>query len=109
MAVITITDATFQSTVIQAKIPVIVEFTAVWSDDNKLLKPNPEEVSEQIRDVANQIKFARIDIDDNPTTTSKYNVRSVPLLTIFENGELIVTRNDIPTVAELNKWINDNT
>ena len=84
MAVITVTDATFENIVEKAKIPVIVEFTAVWSEDNKLLRPNVEEVSEQIRDVANQVKFARIDIDDNPTTTSKYNVRGVPLLTITE-------------------------
>ena len=109
MAVLTVTDTTFANIVEKAKIPVIVEFTAVWSEDNKLLRPNIEEVSEQIRDVANQVKFASIDIDANPVTTNKYNVRGVPLLTIFENGELIVRRNDIPTVAQLNKWINDNT
>jgi len=81
-----ITDIDFEEKVLQAQKPVIVDFWAEWCMPCKMLAPTFEELSNEYID---KIEFVKMDIDTNPKTPTKYNVRSIPTLIIFSNGQPI--------------------
>lgn len=79
-----ITDIDFEEKVLQAQTPVIVDFWAEWCMPCKMLAPTFEELSNEYID---KVEFVKMDIDTNPETPTKYNVRSIPTLIIFSNGK----------------------
>src|SRR3712207_930426 len=84
MAVVEVTDATFESDVLQAEKPVIVDFWAPWCVPRRRISPILEELSESRDDV----RFVKINVDDNPATAMNYGVRSIPTIARFEGGEV---------------------
>lgn len=82
MAVKTITTETFASEVLQSDIPVLVDFYADWCGPCKMLRPTLEELSEERTDV----KFAAINIDDNPEMADEYGISSIPCVILFKGG-----------------------
>ena len=79
-----ITDIDFEKKVLQAQTPVIVDFWAEWCMPCKMLAPTFEELSNEYVD---KVEFVKMDIDTNPETPTKYNIRSIPTLIIFSNGK----------------------
>ena len=79
-----ITDIDFGKKVLQAQTPVIVDFWAEWCMPCKMLAPTFEELSNEYID---KVEFVKMDIDTNPETPTKYNIRSIPTLIIFSNGK----------------------
>lgn len=79
-----VTDATFEEEVLGSERPVIVDFWAPWCAPCKRIAPVLEDMSESRDDV----KFVKINVDDNPQTPMSYSVSSIPTITRFEGGEV---------------------
>jgi len=89
MTTTAVTDATFQSEVLESDIPVVVDFWAVWCGPCRMVAPVLEELSEQY---AGRVKIVKVDADANPKLTQDYNIVSIPTLNIYSGGELVASR-----------------
>ncbi len=78
-----VTDATFESNVLKADIPVLVDFWADWCAPCKMIAPIVEDLAEEYD---GRVKFAKLDVDSNPQTAMNYGVRGIPTLLIFKGG-----------------------
>ena len=78
-----ITDANFDSQVLKADIPVLVDFWAEWCAPCKAIAPTLEAVA---RDYQGRLKVLKLNVDQNVLTSSKYNIKGIPTLLLFKGG-----------------------
>ena len=79
-----VTDANFDTEVIKAETPVLVDFWAPWCGPCRMVAPVVEELSQEY---AGKVKFVKLNTDDNVRTASQYGIRSIPTLLVFKGGE----------------------
>jgi thioredoxin 1 len=79
-----VTDADFETEVIGAQLPVLVEFTADWCPPCRQMGPVLSALAAEERD---RLKVVQLDVDTNPATTNAYKVLSMPTFMVFRNGE----------------------
>ncbi len=84
-AIITVDESTFDREVTRSDKPVIVDFWAEWCGPCKLIAPLLDEIA---REKADTIKVAKVNVDENQNLSSKYNIRAIPALLFFKNGQL---------------------
>ncbi|MCK9196832.1 MAG: thioredoxin [Syntrophales bacterium] len=87
-AMIHVSDENFEKEVLKADKPAIVDFWAPWCGPCRALGPMVEELAATYKD---QIKIAKLNIDDSPLTAEKFGVRSIPTLLLFKDGKLLDT------------------
>lgn len=80
------TDSNFSVEVLEADVPVLVDFWAPWCGPCKMIAPMVEEISNEY---AGKVKVGKLNTDDNQTVASQYGVMSIPTLMIFKNGEVV--------------------
>lgn len=95
---------TFQEIINQDK-PVLVDFFAEWCGPCKMMSPILEDVKNRVGENANIIK---IDVDKNPQAAATYQVRGVPTLILFKNGQALWRQSGVVSANELEKLINQN-
>lgn len=83
MAVGEVTDANFENEVLQSDKPVIVDFWAPWCAPCRRISPILDEMSDNRDDV----RFVKMNVDDNPSTAMNYSISSIPTILRFENGQ----------------------
>jgi thioredoxin 1 len=81
---VAVSDNSFQSEVIDASRPVLVDFWAEWCGPCKMIAPILEDVAGEY---AEQLKIVKLDVDANPKSAAKFGVQSIPTLILFNNGE----------------------
>ncbi|OGF99714.1 thioredoxin [Candidatus Gottesmanbacteria bacterium RBG_13_37_7] len=86
MAKMTVTDDNFDQEVLKSDIPVLVDFWATWCGPCQMQNPILEEMAKEME---SKLKIAKLNVDDNPQTASKYGIMSIPTLMIFKGGESV--------------------
>ena len=85
MSVVTITQQNFQEEVLNAGLPVLVDFWAPWCGPCRMLSPVVDEIAEEREDV----KVGKVNVDDEPALAEQFGVSSIPTLLVFQNGKLV--------------------
>ncbi|MCR4268895.1 thioredoxin [Nitratireductor sp. ZSWI3] len=105
MATVKADKSNFQSDVLQAAEPVVVDFWAEWCGPCKMIAPALDEIS---RELDGKVKIAKLNIDENPEIAAQYGVRSIPTLMLFKNGEVADMKVGAAPKTALSAWINGN-
>ncbi|MDD9910136.1 MAG: thioredoxin [Ahrensia sp.] len=102
MATVKIDSANFESDVLNADKPVVVDFWAEWCGPCKAIGPSLEELSDEMSD---KVKIAKINMDENPDLAARYGVRSIPTLLMFKGGEPVAIQVGAAPKNKLSDWI----
>jgi thioredoxin 1 len=86
LGVLEVNDATFDQEVLKSEQPVLVDFWAVWCGPCKAIGPTIDAVAAKY---AGQIKVAKVNVDQNGATPSRYNIRGIPALLFFKDGKVV--------------------
>ena len=84
--VVEFTDGNFETEVLNAETPVLVDFWATWCAPCKAIAPVVEELSETY---AGKVKIGKVNVDENPATPGQYGVRGIPTMILFKGGQVV--------------------
>ena len=104
MTVIKTSDTSFEADVLKSSVPVVVDFWAERCGSCKMIAPFLEELA---ADKGDQVIVAKVNIDDNPMTPTKYGVRGIPTLMLFKNGEVAATKVGAMPKTKLYEWVEE--
>ena len=97
-----VTDAAFEKVVLKSTLPVVVDFWAPWCGPCKVIGPLVEELAQQFQD---NVKFAKINVDDSQKTAITYGVRSIPTLILFKDGKILDTLVGLVPKSRLEEFV----
>jgi thioredoxin 1 len=98
-------DSNFEKDVLQASLPVLIDFWAPWCGPCRQLSPIIEDLSKEF---SGKIEIYKCNVDENPETPSKLGVRGIPSLMIFKNGKLVDSKVGALPKTSLVEWISKN-
>ena len=105
MAVLKVTDESFEQDVLKADQPVLVDFWAEWCGPCKQLAPALEQIAQEF---GAKVTIAKVNIEDSPTTPSRYGVRNIPTLMLFKGGRMAAMKTGIMPKAKLLEWLSES-
>lgn len=106
MATVKIDSSNFQSDVLGAQGPVVVDFWAEWCGPCKMIAPALEELSEELD---GSVTIAKVNIDENPDIAAQFGVRSIPTLYMFKGGQMVDQMVGAAPKGKLSDWIKNTT
>jgi thioredoxin 1 len=102
MAVGKVSDTTFESEVLKATGPVVVDFWAEWCGPCRMIAPALEEIAGSL---GSKVKIVKLNVDENPNTAAKYGIQSIPTLMIFKDGQMASRQVGAAPKQKLEQWI----
>ncbi len=105
MSTVKITDETFDQAVLQAELPVLVDFWAEWCGPCKQIAPALEQISEELSGL---VTIAKLNIEDSPTTPSRYGVRGIPTMMLFRGGQMASMKVGAMPKQKILEWLHES-
>ena len=96
------TDATFASEVEGSPVPVLLDMWAAWCGPCRLLAPIVEDLAGEM---AGRVRVAKLNVDQNPATAARFNVRSIPALLVLKGGREVDRMVGVQPKAEIVRWL----
>ena len=96
------TDAAFDTDVVKASQPVLLDFWAEWCSPCKMIAPILDAIADQYKD---RLRVVKLNIDENPKTPPKYNIRGIPTLLLFRNGTVAAQQVGAVSKAQLESFL----
>ena len=100
-----ISDDSFEQEVLQAGVPVLVDYWADWCGPCKMISPILDEVA---KEYAGKLKVCKLNIDENQATPPKFGIRGIPTLMIFKNGNVEATKVGALSKSQLTAFIDSH-
>ena len=100
-----VTDQSFASYVLGASGPVLVDFWAEWCGPCRMIAPALEEISAELGD---KVTVAKLNIDENPDTPSRYGVRGIPTMLLFNGGQPVAQKVGAAPRSQIQQWLESN-
>ena len=102
MATVKVTDDSFDQDVLQADKPVLVDFWAEWCGPCRQIAPALDQISEELSD---QVTVAKVNIEESPTTPSRYGVRGIPTMMLFRGGQMASMKVGAMPKQKILEWL----
>ncbi|RYY47233.1 MAG: thioredoxin [Sphingomonadales bacterium] len=102
MATKAVTDASFETDVLQSGKPVLVDFWAEWCGPCRMIAPALEELASEMGD---QVQIVKVDIDANPDAPTKYGVRGIPTMILFKDGAEAAKQVGALPKGQIKQWL----
>jgi thioredoxin 1 len=103
MSTVHVNDDDFETSVLNAEGPVLVDFWAEWCSPCKMIAPSLEQIDNEL---AGRLTIAKMNVDENPQTPVKYGVRGIPMLMLFKDGQVAGTKIGALPKQQLSQWVN---
>ena len=97
-------DQDFKADVLESDKFVLVDFWAEWCGPCKAIAPSLEEISEEMKD---KLKVVKVNVDENPSVSQTYSIRSIPALMIFKDGKKVSEKMGALPKSALQTWVNE--
>ncbi|WP_027250485.1 thioredoxin TrxA [Photobacterium halotolerans] len=103
--IVQLTDASFESDVINAAGPVLVDFWAEWCGPCKMIAPILDEIADEYQD---KLTIGKLNIDHNAATPPKFGIRGIPTLLLFKDGNVAATKVGALSKSQLKEFLDAN-
>ncbi|MFH1815207.1 MAG: thioredoxin TrxA [Pseudomonadota bacterium] len=100
-----VTDASFETEVVKADLPVLVDYWAEWCGPCKMIAPILDEVA---RDYAGKLRVAKVNIDENQDTPARFGIRGIPTLMLFKDGNVEATKVGALSKSQLTAFLDSH-
>jgi len=104
MSTVAVTDDTFDRDVLQSDQPVLVDFWAEWCGPCKQIAPALEQIADEL---SGQVTIAKLNIEDSPTTPSRYGVRGIPTMMLFKGGQMASMKVGAMPKQKILEWLTE--
>jgi thioredoxin 1 len=104
MATTQVTDASFDTEVLGADQPVVVDFWAEWCGPCKQIAPALEQIAAEMGE---RLRIVKLNVDENPMTPTRYGVRGIPTLILFKDGQVAATKVGALPKSKIVEWIDE--